>query len=394
MSQRKATNPTAELDELVRTLVQKSVVTAPSDPNGGAKLPKRQEGAAKRKGKGKEQYMAVFDREAQDSDDQLDDWLDATQETTQSPDEFVEDARKDDAPEDYDDQDWEDNRGEVYDPLGDDDELDAADIESLDLPEDNDEYIKVRGHKRRKKVRKSHAAARGDMDEDFADLSDDDDLDEEDDDDEDERPKRKVKKSVRSREQDDEEDEREQDDLDDEEEDEKAARRRKQVRKSLGVDAMKYVDGSPVIKALTDAVFDINDKLIMEVRALRMENRKLTRKMAGLVRQQNRALAKSLTQGQLMIAGYEVPSESAPARQSAPLRKGYGQPIQTSQPASAMQPITDLTKAFDALEDAYASGDEPDLLKAITMLENDGVGAVPMLPKAAHEVLRKAGLLR
>lgn len=361
----------SDFDKLVQEQLKKSVVVAPSDPDGGAKLPKRQEDAAKRKGRDGTQYMAVFDREAEKSDEQLDEWLRDTQETTESPEPFVEDAREDDAPEDPDDEQWEDNRGnDVYDPYGDDDELDGDDLEPLELPDDEDEYVYVRAHKRRK-LKKSNEAARGDMDEEFIELSDDDDdLGEGDDDEEyedegDERPSKREKT-------------------------EKAMRRRKEMRKALGTDAMKYVDGSPLVKALTDAIWELKDSLTSEIRALHLENRRL-RKM---IQRENRQMAKSLVNAQLQIAGYTpVATEQpqAPARMSQPIRKGYGMPVSTSQRAVPQQ--FDLTKAFDVLEEAYVNGENPELLKAITMLENDGINALPYLGTDAQEVLRKAKLL-
>lgn len=361
----------SDFDKLVQEQLKKSVVVAPSDPDGGAKLPKRQEDAAKRKGRDGTQYMAVFDREAEKSNEQLDEWLRDTQETTESPEPFVEDAREDDAPEDPDDEQWEDNRGnDVYDPYGDDDELDDDDLESLELPDDEDEYVYVRAHKRRK-LKKSNEAARGDMDEEFIELSDDDDdLGEGDDDEEyedegDERPSKREKT-------------------------EKAMRRRKEMRKALGTDAMKYVDGSPLVKALTDAIWELKDSLTSEIRALHLENRRL-RKM---IQRENRQMAKSLVNAQLQIAGYTpVATEQpqAPARMSQPIRKGYGMPVSTSQRAVPQQ--FDLTKAFDVLEEAYVNGENPELLKAITMLENDGINALPYLGTDAQEVLRKAKLL-
>lgn len=374
-------NPTEQLDAIVlRTIqggqkVQKSVVVAPGDPTGAAKLPRKQEGAAKRKVNGKTQYPAIFDREASESDEQLDEWLDDTQEVTESPDDFVEDAREDDAPEDSDDEQFDDNHGDIYDPYGDDDEMGADNLDALDLPDDENEYVKVRGHKRRKTVRKSNAAARGDMDEDFAGMSDDDDLDEGDEDDDDEKDEKK----------------------------EKAAQRRKEVRKALGADAVKFVDGNEFIKSLTDAVWDMKDQLTLEVRSLRMENRKLQRQLAVHVKNQNTALAKSLTKGQMMIAGYEVAEEVAaqpqqPARQSQPVRKGFGAEVRTTRPSNG-SPLTDISKAMDVLEEAFekslkTSNENPELLNAVTMLENDGVGAVQYLPVSAQEVLQKAGLLR
>jgi len=91
-----------EVDRIVQTAIRKSVVTAPSDPNGGAKLPERQAGQPGRKRRDKENYMAIFDREAQESDDQLDEWEEDTNDTTDSPDRFVND--RDDTPEDADDE--------------------------------------------------------------------------------------------------------------------------------------------------------------------------------------------------------------------------------------------------------------------------------------------------
>jgi hypothetical protein len=388
-----------DFDRLVQSQLRKSVVVAPKDPNGGAKLPRRQSDAAARKVNGKIQYPAIFDREAQHSNDQLDDWEAATQITTQSPEDFVNDD--DDAPEDYDAQQWEDNReGEdgvpgVYDPYTDDDDLDDEDLESLNLPDDDDEYVTVKRHKRRK-VRKSNAAARGDMDEDFVDLSDDDDDDEEfdEDDDEGDRKKRKLNKSRRVRKS-RADDEPEDDDADDEEDDEedlkmveKSQRRRRQVRKALGADAMKYVDGNAFIKSLTDAVFDMQDHLVAEVRSLRLENAKLRK----LVQRENRQMAKALVASQMQIAGVE-PTPAPSVQNAAPMRKSvgaYGAPVRTT---SVAPRTMDLTKAFDVLEEAYVNGGDPVLSRDITMLENDGLAAVQFLSRTAQDTLQKANLL-
>ncbi len=387
-----------DFDRLVQSQLNKSVVVAPKDPNGGAKLPQRQSNAASRKVKGKVQYPAVFDREAQRSNDQLDDWEDATQLTTQSPEDFVNDY--DDTPEDYDDQQWEDNRAGhdgvpgVYDPFADDDDLDEEDLESLDLPDDDDEYVTVKKHKRRK-VAKSNATSRGDMDEDFVDLSDDDDEDEEFDDDD--RRKRKVKKSrkVRKSRADD---EPEDDDADDEEDDaedvlnvEKSIRRRRQVRKALGADAMKYVDGNEFIKSLTDAVFDMQEHVVAEVRSLRLENQKLRK----LVQQENRQMAKALVASQMQIAGVQSDAPIQPvAPQSASVRKSvaYGQSPRTTQIAVPERNM-DLTKAFDVLEEAYVNGGDPVLNRDIIMLENDGLNAINYLSQTAKQALIKAQLM-
>ncbi len=380
-------NELSDFDRLVKNTVAKSVVVAPKDPNGGAKLPVRQSNAAKRKGKGKEQYMAIFDREAQESNDQLEDWEDRTNDTTDSPDKFVNDD--DDAPEDYDDQQWEDNRRSdddgdgVYDPFSDDDEMGEDGVESLELPDDDEEYVTVKRHKRRKNgVRKSNAAARGDMDEDFADLTnDDDDLDEGDgdEDEDDERPKRKSGKK--------------------EEDGERDKSRRKEVRKALGADAMKYVDGNPLIKALTDAVWDLKDQSSSEIRALALDVRKLRQENAALrtlVQKENRQMVKSLMNGQMQIAGYEPADQAQAPQQRAgqPVRKGYGVPVATTQ-----RPVPqefDLAKAFEVLEAEYQKpgndGGDPQIMNDITILDNNRVAGVPYLSNAGKEVLHKAGL--
>ncbi len=381
-------NELSDFDRLVNSQVNKSVVVAPKDPNGGAKLPVRQSNAAKRKGKGKEQYMAIFDREAQESNDQLEDWEDRTNDTTDSPDKFVNDD--DDAPEDYDDQQWEDNRSSgdgdgVYDPFSDDDEYPDDDIESLELPDDDEEYVTVKKHKRRKNgVRKSNAAARGDMDEDFTDLTnDDDDLDEGDEDeDEDERPKRKASKK--------------------EEDGEREKSRRKEVRKALGADAMKYVDGNPLIKALTDAVWDLKDQSSSEIRALALDVRKLHQENAALrtlVQKENRQMAKSLINGQMQIAGYEPVAQQEqrlPQQRAAqPVRKGFGAPLATSQRPREAE--FDLAKAFEVLEAEYQKpgndGGDPQIMNDITILDNNRVAGIPYLSNAGKEVLHKAGLI-
>jgi hypothetical protein len=379
-------NELSDFDRLVSSQVNKSVVVAPKDPNGGAKLPVRQSNAAKRKGKGKEQYMAIFDREAQESNDQLEDWEEHTNDTTESPDKFVNDD--DDAPEDYDEQQWEDNRRSddgdgVYDPFSDDDEMGDDDIESLELPDDDEEYVTVKRHKRRKNgVRKSNAAARGDMDEDFADLTnDDDDLDEGDEDeDEDERPKRKTSKK--------------------EDDGEREKSRRKEVRKALGTDAMKYVDGNPLIKALTDAVWDLKDQSSSEIRALALDVRKLHQEnvaLRALVQKENRQMVKSLVNGQMQIAGYDPVEQAQVPQQRAgqPMRKGFGAPIATSQRPREVE--FDLAKAFEVLEAEYQKpgndGGDPQIMNDITILDNNRTAGVAYLSNAGKAVLHKAGLI-
>src|SRR5579875_2301277 len=356
----KAKTVLSDFDKIVQAQIRKSVVTAPSDPNGGAKLPKRQKDAPDRKRAGKTQYMAVFDRDADESDNQLDDWMEDTNDATQSPNHFVNDD--DDTPVDPDDEDFEDNRGEgVYDPYGDDDDLDDDDLESLELPDDDDEYVTVRGHKRRK-VKKSNAASRSDMDDEFSDLSDDDDdLDEgnDDDDDDEEGDDRPVNKNKTN------------------------DKRRKQVRKALGADAMKYVDGNEFIKSLTDAVFDMKDEFIAEVRALRLENKKLRQ----MIKSENRQMAKSLVAAQAQFAGY-APMETQQTS-AQPIRKGYGMPVQTSQRAVPQE--FNLAKALDVVEDAFQKGFDGITMRDLTILENDRHWA--NVSNAAQELLRKEKLI-
>jgi len=360
----KATATLSDFDRIVQAQIKKSVVTAPSDPNGGAKLPKRQKDAPSRKRAGKTDYMAVFDRESGQSDDQLDDWMEDTNATTQSPEHFVNDD--DDTSEDPDDEDFEDNRGaNVYDPLGDDDDLDEEDLESLELPEDDDEYVAVRGHKRRK-VKKSNAPARGDMDEEFSDLSnDDDDLDEDEDEDDEEGDERHRKSSKA---------------------DEKTETRRRKVRKALGADAMKYVDGNEFIKSLTDAVFDMKDDFVAEVRALRLENRQLKK----MIKNENRQMAKSLVAAQAQFTGFgQMESAAAPRGQAQPIRKGYGMPVSTSQ--RAVQQEFNLAKALDVVEDAFQKGLEGISMRDLTILENDRDWT--NTSNAAQELLHKEKLI-
>lgn len=349
LKKRQSARNLSDFDRIVQTQIRKSVVVTPSDPNGGAKLPKRQEGAPQRKGKGKSQYMAVFDREANQSDDQLDDWLDDTQVATQSNDDYVEDGRDDDAPEDPDDESFEDSRGDdVYDPYDDDEE---DDMESLDVPDD-DEYVSVRSHKRRK-LKKS-------IDDEYEDdTDDDDDLDEGEGDDEEDEPKRGKK---------------------DEE-------RRKKIRKSLGADAMKYVDGSPIVKSLVDAIMDWKDETTSEIRQLRMENKTLHARMNKLVQRENRQMAKALVASQAEF------SEVRPAGPAQSIRKSVasGAPIQTSQ--RALPAEFNLAKSLDVLEEAYVNNGAPELRNDMTQLELYGANAIGSISRTSQEILQQNRLL-
>lgn len=374
-----------EFDQIVQGQLQKSVVVAPSDPNGGAKLPYRQKNKAKEKDREGEQYMAVFDREAQESNDQLEDWMRETNETTGSPEKFVNDDDDKSWAEDPD-HDPEDSRGaDVYDPYTDDEEEEG--LEDLD---DEDMYTYVRAHKRRK-VKKAVEAH--DMDGEDINLSD------EDDDDLDEgygvhqhhgvkhihHEKGDHKHHGRRHFHIDEMEE------EDEEEDGKEKDRRRQVRKALGADAVAFADASPLAKALIDALFDFRDDTIAEIRtltsrvmhmekSLRVENRKMTKSLAaGMAQIVPRVTAEPIS--------YQ---EVQPVQQGTamPIRKGYGLPPATTQ---KFAPQFNLAKSLDALEEAFQKGVEGVSLRDITILENDK--SPQNLSNAAQEVLRKAGLL-
>lgn len=373
-------------DAIVQEALQKSVVTAPSDPNGGEKLPFRQRRQPEFKDKDGTNYMAIFDREAQESDDQLDDWMRYTNAVTESPEQFVNDD--DDTPADPDEAD-EDSRGNPeYDPYSDDDQDDAV----IDLTDG--EYTKVRAHKR--KIRKS----RGDHDATYAALSDDDE-DEDDPDDtleaddenadrEAERKAQRVaraardttKKGLRKSRPDDDDDLDEDDDdpvhnMADEDEDhthlaanraelarlEKGRQRRRSMKKALGRDALDIVDGNAFAKALADAVWDLRDDLLGEMRTqyltVHKENRALRRRLSQVEANLAKALrgeltqvTKSLATGMTQWAPPTVPPGFDPQE---PMRKGYGAPVAT-RPKYA--PGFQWERALDVLEKAYQSNDD------------------------------------
>ncbi len=337
-------------DSIVRDAVAKSAVVAPSDPNGGAKLPQRQEGAPGRKGRGKTQYMAIFDRDAQHSDDQLDDWEKDTNDTTDSPEKFVNDS--DDTAEDPDDE-AEDSRGdEVYDPYSDDDEDDDP----------GEDTVPVRAHRRKRRMAKSAVAH--DHEGGYEGLSDDDDddLDEDDEDaDEDDEPKGKPKGNATA---------------------EKS--RRKDVRKALGADYVEAYDGVPVLKSLTDRVEDNRDEMVAEVRQLRSELKRVYKALRAEVRANAEAMAKSLA------AAYAQSAGVAPSPQGDPMRKGVvasGEPASTTRKTFAPGDKFNLAKSLDVLDGAFQRGEIE--LRDTTTLEND---KHPMnLSRRAQEVLRAAG---
>ena len=357
----KKTAPQSDFDKIVEDVVQKSVVTAPSDPNGGAKLPDRQADQPRKKRRDKTSYMAIFDREAGESDDQLDEWERDTNDLTESPDRFVND--KDDTPEDPDEED-EDARGnEEYDALADDDEDEDEDEELGD-----ERVVKVKAHKRRlkKAVRGDHA----DEDETLSD--DDDDLDEDDDEDEDEDdegPKKPMQPSKA-----------------------KEERRRKEVRKALGKDANDMVDASPLVKALVDAVYDLRDDTISELRqhvsTLRRQNKALAGRISALegnVRGDMRSMTKSLTAGVAAMVSPVASDEAAD-----PVRKGYGAPVATRKRFPGGQGFN-WSKSADVLQKALEDGVEGVRNTDITLIETDK--SPQSLSPGAQAVLRKANLI-
>lgn len=385
-------------DAIVADALQKSVVTAPSDPNGGARLPERQSRQPRNKARDGEDYMAIFDREAQESDDQLDDWMRYTQAVTDSPEDFVNDD--DDTPADPDEAD-EDSRGNTeYDPYPDDDDEDAAE----DLTDE--EYTRVKAHKRRR-VRKSQ----GDHDAEFDALSDDDE-DEDDpendleEDDAAERRARQVakatktRKSVKKSRADDDDDLDEDDDADhntaDEDEDDthdaenKAERkqlaksRRRSMKKALGRDALGIVDGNAFAKALADAVWDLRDDLVGEVRTtnltLRKENRALAKRVAALEGRLHKALQGELQQVTKSLVGGLATLQApvaAPDDAAQPMRKGYGAPVATRPKYGAE---FNWERALDAMEKSWREDPDSGIKDTdLTLLEGnkspDGLSA-------------------
>ena len=410
-------------DQIVADAVAKSIIVPPSDPNGGARLPRRQRGQPGRKKADGEDYMAIFDREAQESDDQLDDWMRYTQAVIDSPDDFVNDD--DDTPEDPDEQDEDSRDAPAYDPYTDDDGHNAVE----DLTE-GEAYASttVRGHKRRKPLRKSA----GDHTAEFDALSNDHDDDDDDDDDEGDEDTRaaakkaaavkkaaKLKKAAaiaKAQQPDDDDDLDEDDDdpedsdsearnTDDEDEDTTHGRRnaaerakldksrRGRVRKALGRDAFEIVEGNDFAKALTDAVYDLRDDLLGAVvasnRVLRRENRVLATRVSQMEKAFRTVLQGELGAVTKSLASVVVPAApAAPLGYDAPVRKGYGAPVatQTRFPAAF-----DADRALDAIEKALEGGTDGVTPVDLTLLEGnrtpDGLSA------GAVTVLRRERLL-
>ncbi len=348
-------------DRIVEDALRKSVVVAPSDPTGGQKLPQRQANAAKRKVRGKEQYPAIFDREAQESNEQLDEWEDDTNETTDSPEDIANDD--DDTPEDPDEQD-EDSRGaETYDPYSDDD----GEFEE-------DGKIPVRAHRRRKGIRKAAVADDHTEEDDTLSNDDDDDDDDEDgDEDEDETPARRpAPRKPKER------------------KDEGEERRRSEVRKAMGRDFVGAYDGVPVLKALTDGLFDRFDGLLSELSEVRAENRRLHKALRHYIEAENSGMAKALATGMARTA--------APAQGFEPegtpdaVRKGLvasGEGLRTTGKPFPGADKFNLAKALDVLDESLQKG----LITSTdtTVLENDRHWG--NLSPAAKNLLHQAGLI-
>lgn len=411
MPKTKKAAPASVYDAIVADALRKSVVTAPANPNGGERLPLRQRNQPRNKDRDGENYMAIFDREAQESDDQLDDWMKYTQAVTDSPEDFVNDD--DDIPADPDEAD-EDARGNAeYDPYSDDDQDDAV----IDLTDG--EYTTVRKHKRR--IRKS----RGDHDAEFDALSDDDEDEDDPEDDLEEdraadRQAKKVakaarestKKALRKSRPDDDDDLDEDDDnadhnMEDEDEDDtheaanKAERkrlaksRRRSMKKALGRDALDIVDGNAFAKALADAVWDLRDDVVAEVRttnlALRKQNRALAHRVAQLEGRLHKALQGELQQVTKSLATVMVPPGDAETDIDLhqALRKGYGAPVQT-RPKYAPQFNAD--RAMDVLEKSWREDPESPV-KDTDLTLMDGNRSPEGLSAGAIKVLRDHRLL-
>lgn len=346
---------TSIFDDIVSQQLRKSVVVAPSDPTGGAKLPRKQEDKAKAKGKQGDQYEAVFDRKAKESNGQLDEWMEETNEATESDEDFV---NKDD------DETWSgdpDNEGsDTHAPLSDEEGED-------------ENVINVRGHKRRR-VAKSNKAEADDRDGEDINLSD------EDDDDLDEGGGVHQHKGGKTAE------EKGEYETSKEEEEKK---RRKEVKKALGIDNVKLMDHSPLVKALVDAVFDMRDESIAEVRALRSE----LRGMKKSLQVENREMVKSLTAGMVQLTAEPIISVSegvsygeSDQHQSQPIRKSFGLPASTTQKFAAE---FNLAKSLDVLDEAFQKGEIE--MRDCTILENDR--SPQNLSRKAIEALQKAKCL-
>lgn len=400
-------------DAIVADALAKSVVTAPANPNGGERLPLRQRTQPRNKDRDGENYMAIFDREAQESDDQLDDWMRYTNLVTESPEAFVNDD--DDVPADPDEAD-EDSRGNPeYDPYSDDDQDDGV----IDLTDG--EYTHVRAHKRR--LRK----AQGDHDAEFDALSDDDAGEEDpedllEDDAEADRHARRVAREARaavrkSRRADDDDDlDEDDDDADDDDpahnttdQDEDtthraantAERRRlekgrsRRMRKALGHDAFDLVEGNAFAKALADAVWDLRDDLLAEIRTARLADRRESQALAQRVARVETRLHKAL-RGELhamtkSLAGAlatEVPASPGEDPQQ-PIRKGYGAPVATR--AKYGTPF-DADRALDLLEKSWRE-DPGSSVKDTDLTLLEGNRSPQGLSAGAIQLLRRERLL-
>lgn len=409
MPQTKKTAQPSVYDAIVADAV-KSVVAAPANPNGGERLPLRQRNQPRNKDRDGENYMAIFDREAQESDDQLDDWMRYTQAVTDSPEDFVNDD--DDIPADPDEAD-EDSRGNPeYDPYSDDDQDDAV----IDLTDG--EYTHVRAHKRRLKK------SRGDHDAEFDALSDDDEDedDPEDDLEEDSAADRKAKKVAKAAKESttkslkksrpDDDDDLDEDDNDpehnteDEDEDDTHAAanaaerkqlekaRRRSMKKALGRDALDIVDGNAFAKALAEAVWDLRDDVVAEVRTtnltLRKQNRALAQRVAQLEGKLHKALQGELQQVTKSLASVLVAPAADPGvdLQQA-VRKGYGAPVQTRPKYDAG---FNWERALEVLEKSWRDDPESPVKETdLTLLEGNKVPNG--LSAGAIAVLRTARLV-
>lgn len=287
-----------DFDQIVTGEFKKSVVVAPSDPNGGGKLPDRQEN--KEKGKKKEgQHEAIFDRKYKESNNQLDDWMKDTNETTGSPEKFVNEDDDETWAEDPDNE--EDGRGaDYYDALSDDEPKESVKVrKSNKTEEEEEEKEEVEEEKEEKKEHKPEKADKAEKEKD----------------------------------------------------------RKKEVRKSMGADAANFVDASPFAKALVDAIMDWREDVVTETRALNTRINQLEKAL----RSENRQMTKSLASGMAQLkppAGTIDPEalvhlQAFQQPNGIPVRKSYGMDTITTQ---KFQEPWDFAKALDVLDNAIEKG--------------------------------------
>lgn len=304
---------TNDFDQIVSGEFKKSVVVAPSDPNGGAKLPDRQEN--KEKGKKKAgQYEAVFDREYRESNDQLDDWMKDTNEATGSPEKFVNDDDDKTWAEDPDNE--EDGRGgEYYDALSDDNPEEGVKVrKSHEAEEEKEEKEEEKEEKEEKKENKAEKEER-------------------------------RKKEVR-----------------------KALGRDAANFADASPFAKALVDGIFDLKDdMIAEIRSLHSRVNQLEKALRSDSRAMTKSLAsGMAQLKPPAINPDvLAQLQSLSYGETQPQYQNPAM---PMRKGYGaEPIVRQKYPEPW----DFAKSLDVLQEGFEKGIEGIRSADVTILEND-----------------------